>query len=205
MFIIIVPHYWVAVNRSQKFHPATTWRYPPPKHQAIPSSAKRRGVGPSHWSPRCPRPADGIWMDFTSSGNSNPPVLKSRKVENFHIFWGKYHLYITYISPIYHLISHIYHIYIYHIHFLHISVWFFPCLTCQVSSDFTAQLLAHAIAEGSKASVYRGLCRQEARASRRQRIRGSVAAAPGDWTVKIVGYYMVISWLYNSGYIIVDI
>ncbi|CAL1158727.1 unnamed protein product [Cladocopium goreaui] len=32
-----------------------------------------------------------------------------------------------------------------------------------VSSDFTAQLLAHAIAEGSKASVYRGLCRQEER------------------------------------------
>ena len=113
MFIIIVPHYWVAVNRSQKFHPATTWRYPPPKHQAIPSSAKRRGVGPSHWSPRCPRPADGIWMDFTSSGNSNPPVLKSRKVENFHIFWGKYHLYITYISPIYdmYIITILHHVF----------------------------------------------------------------------------------------------
>ena len=114
-----------------------------------------------------------------------------------------YQLYINFIT----YIMDIYNFPIYHIHILlfvyYISVWIFPWSTCQVSSDFTAQLLAHAIAEGSKASVYRGLCRQEARASRRQ--RGSVAAAPGDCTVKIVGYYMVTSWLYNSGYIIVDI
>ena len=31
----------------------------------------------------------------------------------------------------------------------------------QVSSDFTAKLLAHAINEGPKTSVYRGLTRQE--------------------------------------------